>query len=255
MVALGLLLSADNGVRSAAEAELERLKLENPALVAVTLVDTLTQPADADEAERSIAVVLARRVIPVILPRLPSDAVARVKAGLLQALSVDYSPAMRRKLCDTVGRLAAEFQAHGMWPELNAFVEGACSGNDPRAHESALAILEHMAPALLSTWSACGAAVLAMCASGLGSAEESVRSTGLSTLTALLRTCADLEAMASNSSERKAYKAIAAQLGGALPRCVDVLEALVGRGDGSATRTQAALKPRLHCRFIGVTSP
>ena len=106
-------------------------------------------------------------------------------------------------------------------------------------------ILEQMAPALLSTWAACGAAIHGLCHSGLGRAVEGVRSAALSTLTALLRTCAELEATAATSAERKGLKAIASTLGGSLPQCLDVLERLVVGGDGAAARTQAALESLL----------
>ena len=167
MVSLSALLSPDNHFRAAAEAELERLRVQDPTLVATALITALAAPG-VDESERAMAAVLSRRLIPSLLPHLPSDAVARVKAGLLEALinyPPDYSASMHRKLCNTVGRLAAEFHSSGTWPELSSFVQSACGGADQHAHATALTILEHMAPAIVSAWH--GEAVQALCVGGL----------------------------------------------------------------------------------------
>ena len=63
MSSLASLLSADNAHRKAAEAEFERLQKTQPAVVASALLDTLVAPT-ASEAERALAAVLARRVLP-----------------------------------------------------------------------------------------------------------------------------------------------------------------------------------------------
>eukprot|EP00966_Prymnesium_polylepis_P017254 397813-Prymnesium_polylepis.1 len=52
-LSLSVLLSSDNSLRRTAEAEFERLKADDPALVAVSLVAAMT-PSN-DEAERSMA--------------------------------------------------------------------------------------------------------------------------------------------------------------------------------------------------------
>ena len=97
MLKLGPLLSIDNHARRAAENEFERLRRENPTVVAGALITTLNQAGGANEAERELAAVLARRVIPTLLPKLPADAVAAVKSGLLQALVTPCSASMHRK--------------------------------------------------------------------------------------------------------------------------------------------------------------
>ena len=67
MLKLGPLLSIDNHARRAAENEFERLRRENPTVVAGALITTLNQAGGANEAERELAAVLARRVIRLLL--------------------------------------------------------------------------------------------------------------------------------------------------------------------------------------------
>ena len=232
---LAALLSADNGIRKAAEAALDRVQCTHPAALALALVGALVTPNGNGEWE--MAAVLSRRIIPRLLSVLPPDSLAAVKAGILQALAnASSSPSMHRKLCDTVGRIAAEFHAQGSWPELNNFLERACREGEPSAHETALTILEHMAPALISSWSASGARVHAVCLGGLASTALSVRLAAMRLLATLLRTCAELEEAAAKPSQRKGFKAIAMALSEALPQMLSALEALsASRGDGGET--------------------
>ena len=77
--------------------------------------------SDPNPAVRELCAVLARRELPKMLgrqdargvPNFPLDVCDAVKTGLLQALGSDCSPSMRRKMCDTVGRVGAEYHSSG----------------------------------------------------------------------------------------------------------------------------------------------
>ena len=183
-----------------------------------------------------MAAVLARRIVPKLLPNLTAEAVAAVKGGLLQAIQASSSSAsMHRKVCDTIGRLGAEFHEQNAWPELDAWMQSACSGGDATAQATALSILEHMAPALVSTWHKHGASMHGVCQAGLACAALPVRIAALRLLTALLRACSELEHMASKAKEKKALRSIAAALSDALPQTLAVLEASVESARGSSS--------------------
>lgn len=261
MLSLASLMSADNAVRKAAEAEFEHLQKSQPAPVAAMLVSALASPT-ANESEQQLAAILARRIIPKILPSIPAEAADAIKIGLLQALqAASASPATHRKLCACVGRLAAEFHEQGLWPELDFFLNAACGSGEPYAHETALSILEHMAPSLISNWSQHGASMHAVCLAGLACAALPVRIAALRLLTALLRACSEFEQLANKASERKALKAIATSLSEVLPQALALLEAAVaGAHDSAPQGMLTALEnlttlAELHPRFFKQALP
>ena len=197
--------------------------------------------SDPNPAVRELCAVLARRELPKMLEKFPLDVCDVVKAHLLQALgAADCTPSMRRKMCDTVGRVGAEYHASGAWPELNAFIAGACGAGEPAAHEAALTIMQHMAGALVDSWAQCGASVHQMLTAALAPGNApTVQSAALCALTQLLVRAGEREGQADNNAYRKQLKAMAAGLACTLPAMLAVLEGCINAAD--ATRAQAVI--------------
>lgn len=231
------LLSPDNTTRQTAEAGFRALQESQPALLAMELVSTLG-PAH-EGALRELSAVLLRRELPSMLGALTADCIGAVKAGLLQAVLEAGGTSLRRKLCDTIGRLGAEFIPTGSWPELMDFIARACASNDVTAHAAALTMLSFMGPALVQhqIWAGCGQHVHALLVAGLaaGAAAPEVTSGALCALTALLRACAEAEGSLPDgqATEKKQIKAVAASLQSALPQMLGVVEQAVNAADAA----------------------
>eukprot|EP00310_Coccolithus_braarudii_P017097 CAMPEP_0183335620 /NCGR_PEP_ID=MMETSP0164_2-20130417/3864_1 /TAXON_ID=221442 /ORGANISM="Coccolithus pelagicus ssp braarudi, Strain PLY182g" /LENGTH=969 /DNA_ID=CAMNT_0025505013 /DNA_START=25 /DNA_END=2930 /DNA_ORIENTATION=- len=255
------LLSPDNHTRKAAEAAFDQLRTQQPQLLASQLIAGLSQGGDA---QSELCAVLARRYLPPLFGlaecHFSAEAREHVKAGLLANLTLaNRAPSLRRKLCSLIGRLGAEFHTDGAWPELSAFIAGACAeGTTPEVHESALSVLSHMAPALVepTSWAACGQSVQAMLVDGLGPTHSpEVRQAALSSLAALLRTSAaaeqeaekqllspaDEKARKTAKTSRKAYRAIGQSLGEALPLALGALEGALQTGGTDVTTALESL--------------
>ena len=217
---LSALLSADNALRSACEQQLDAMQESQPAMLATQLVTTLGQ-AGGDPTQRTLCAVLLRRRLPVMLPKLTVDWRGAVQQGMLSALSSDCDDALRRKVCDAVGRLGAELHGEaGGWPELMSFIQNACASREPKAHEAAVLVLSHMAPALAepASWAACGDGLQAMLLAALtAETAPQVSTAALGALAALLSATASLEQTADSSAERKKCRDVASSLQAALP--------------------------------------
>ena len=203
---LSLLTVPDNTVRKQAEELLNHLQETNPALLANQLVETLANPS-ADPAVRGLSAVLLRRRLPGMfamrtaneMPMLTDEWKTALK-GKLGAPGALHAP-LRRKICDTAGRIGVEMHAEGAWPELMGFVQGAAG--EPTAHEAALSVL-HMAPALVDPagWARVGshqALLVAALADGVlprFSTRRSLRSRAFAA-------CAAQEKEADSAAERK----------------------------------------------------
>ena len=255
---LASLLSADNGTRNAAEQALDALQTSQPQLVVSQLCGTLADGA-ADPTARTLCAILLRRRLPSMLPSLSEEWRGSVKAKLLEALSSPCDRSLRTKVCDTVGRLGIEFHAEGRWPELMQFIQHSCSAGEPTAHEAALSVLSHMAPALVDPagWAAIGAQLQGLLLAALSDGmPPQVGATALEALAALLTALAAQEEAAETSAERKKLKAVANDLQNALPAMLRALETAVGAADQQRVSdvlaqlsSVAACQPRL---FKGV---
>ena len=259
---LGALLSPDNTARQAAEQAFRSVQESEPTLLAMELVSNLAPTREAPI--RELCAVLLRRELPGMLamktvnemPKMTNDYVQAIKASLLQAVHQCDVPSLRRKLCDTIGRLGAEFLPSGGWPELMAFIQGACSSTDQNAHAVALTMLSYMGPALVQhqIWAGVGSHILSLLVAGLaaGNAAPEVTSASLCALTALLRACAEVEAGLQDGmkAEKKQIKAIAGSLQSALPQMLGCVEQAVNSSD--ATRLSEVLDNLVE---IGNTQP
>lgn len=214
---LSHLLSPDNATRNAAEQALDQLQQSNPSHVALHLVDSLSNPV-MDPMVRELCAVLLRRRLPIILPSLSTEWRDAVKAKLLKALTSDCDAKLRRKVCDTVGRLGVELVTDGNWPELMEFVRSACASGVPAAHETALTVLSHMAPALVEprSWAAFGQPLQALLLGAINPANgaDSVNGAALCALAALLQACAEQERDTDSAADRKKLKGVASDLQG-----------------------------------------
>ena len=260
------LLSPDNAARNAAEQGLDTLQQSQPGQLAMQLIETIAAVAAPPEV-RELAAVLLRRRLPVMLseinersgmPTITAEWRQAIQFKLLEALSCDCAPRLRRKVCDAVGRVGIEFVADGSWPELMEWVRDACTSGVPTAHEAALAVLSHMAPALVepARWPSIGSSLQALLLGALSSPGAEVSGAALTALAALLQACAEQEQTADSATERKALKAIATDLQGALPPMLGCLEAAVASADPARVTsvleglaTVAGAQPRL---FKGV---
>ena len=182
---LSALLSSNNATRGAAEAALEAAQQSNAAGVASQLCTTLAD-ANGDPTSRVLCAVLLRRRLPGMLPSLSEEWRNSVKSKLLEAISSPCDRSLRSKICDTVGRIGVELmskesglvnqangravQAEAGWPELMGFIMHACQSGEPTAHEAALSVLSHMAPALVDPagWAGVGAQLLQLLMAALG---------------------------------------------------------------------------------------
>ena len=232
---LAALLSPDNETRNRAEQQLTALQESSPAQLALHLVDALACPT-TEPVVRELCAVLLRRRLPVMLPALvrQGEWFEAVKSKLLQALSSECDGRLRRKTCEAVGRLGIELFADNMWPELMEFIRAACASGVPTAHEAALTVLSHMAPALVEPklWPTVGRPLQEMLISALGqSAEGGVSGAALAALAALLSACAEQERDADDAAEKKRLKAVASDLEGSLPPMLSVLQAAVNAAD------------------------
>ena len=259
---LALLATPDNAVRKQAEAQLDQLQATNPALLANQLVDTLADPA-ADGMVRTLSAVLIRRRLPGMfamttenaMPMITDEWKNAIKAKLLVALQSGCDASLRRKICDAVGRLGVEMHAEGKWPELMSFVQQACSAGEPTAHEAALSVISHMAPALIDPagWANISGGLQAMLVAALADGvSPAVQHASLSALSELLAACAAQEKDADTAAERKKFKAVATDLQPALPAMLRTLEVAVGAGQPerisevlSYLSAVAAAQPRL----------
>jgi hypothetical protein len=255
------LMSADNAKRNAAEQALESLQESQPAVLAHGLCGTLAD-GGADATCRTLCAILLRRRLPSMLPSLSEEWRASVRTRLLEALASPCDNSLRAKICDAVGRIAIEFHAEGRWPELMNFVQQACTSNEPTAHEAALSVLAHMAPALVDPagWATTGAPLQQMLLAALADgASPAVSGAALEALASLLASCAAQEKEAPNAAERKRLRAVATDLQGALPAMLRVLEVAVGAADASRVAdvlahlsAVAASQPRLFKPVLAV---
>lgn len=259
---LSLLTVPDNTVRKQAEELLNHLQETNPALLANQLVETLANPS-ADPAVRGLSAVLLRRRLPGMfamrtaneMPMLTDEWKTALKGKLLLALQAPCDAPLRRKICDTVGRIGVEMHAEGAWPELMGFVQQACAAGEPTAHEAALSVLSHMAPALVDPagWARVGSQLQALLVAALADGVlPKVQHASLSAISELLAACAAQEKEADSAAERKKYKTVAADLQTSLPPMLHVLEVAVGAQDAdrisevlSYLSSVAASQPRL----------
>lgn len=252
-VDLSALISADNTSRKAAEAALDALQESQPYLLAMQLVTTLAQPGDP--THRTVCAVLLRRRLPLVLSKLTGDMRGTLKAGLLVALSSECDDSLRRKICDTVGRIAAELQSvpdnvarstgcqNEGWPELMTFIQAACAAGEPKAHAAAISVLSHMAPALVEPtfWAASGAGLQGLLLAALApGTPPPVMLGALAALASLLSATADAENDAQDRAERKQYKAVAGSLQGALPAMLGVLEQAINSAQPEQIETVLA---------------
>ena len=198
-------------------------------MLAVELVSTLSTYTN-DTAVRSLSAVMLRRELVSMLPKLTAECIQSIKQGLIQAAVQESEPSMRRKLCDTIGRLGSEFMSGDTngWPELMTFIQGACNSSDTPA-------LSYMAPALVqhSIWSTCGSHIQALLMAGLAAGiEAEITSAALGALTALLKACAELEnTYEEKTIERRQMKAVAASLAASLPQMLGVVEQAVNSAE------------------------
>ena len=267
---LSALLSSNNATRGAAEAALEAAQQSNAAGVASQLCTTLAD-ANGDPTSRVLCAVLLRRRLPGMLPSLSEEWRNSVKSKLLEAISSPCDRSLRSKICDTVGRIGVELmskesglvnqangravQAEAGWPELMGFIMHACQSGEPTAHEAALSVLSHMAPALVDPagWAGVGAQLLQLLMAALGDGmAPTVSGAALEAIAALLTSAADQEGSADSAGERKKFKAVANDLQAALPPMLHVLELAVGASDPdritdvlSHLSSVAAAQPRL----------
>ena len=258
---LAALLSADNATRNAAEAALNELEAQQPAMLANQLVGTLADGA-ADPVGRTLCAVLMRRRLPGIVPSLSEEWRAAVKSKLLEAISSPCDASLRRKVCDAVGRMGVEFHGEGGWPELMEFVRRACTAGEPTTHEAALTVISHMAPALIDPlgWAAIGAQLQGMLVGAMGdSSAPTVSMAALDALASMLSACAAQEQDEKSSAERKKLRAVADSLQSALPSVLRVLELAVGANDStrigevlSHLSTVAMAQPRLFKPVLAV---
>ena len=272
MLDLSLLLCADNATRNAAEQALDQAQEAQPHLLAQHLTDTLANAAEPPTS-RTMAAVLLRRRLPAMLGGATAEWRTAIKAKLLACLAAPCDAPLRRKVCDAVGRLGVETHADGSWPELMQWVLGACAAGEPVAHEAALAVLGHMAPALVqpASWSKIGAQLLATLLAALGDGGANVpppvAAAALSALASLVEMCGVEEKGGAvtdteekkTAAYRKQQKAVANDLAAALPPMLRALEVAVGAADGERIgevlghlATAAASLPRLFKPVLGV---
>ena len=224
------LLDPSNEVRKAAEAAFHALRESQPALVCTQLVAGLAHGPQV----RQLCAVLLRRYLPAMGPQISREMWEAVKAGLLQALAAEPDAAQRRKLCDAVGRLGAEFYVDGNWPELAQFISGACTAGEPAAHEAAITIVAHMAPALVEpdAWAQHGGPLTGMLVAALDNfAQPAVQGAALSALATLLRNAAEASEANKGKDEVRKAKAVVASMAHVLGKMLGVLEGAVNAGE------------------------
>ena len=224
------LLDPSNEVRKAAEAAFHALRESEPALVCTQLVAGLAHGPQV----RQLCAVLLRRYLPAMGPQISREMWEAVKAGLLQALAAEPDAAQRRKLCDAVGRLGAEFYVDGNWPELAQFISGACTAGEPAAHEAAITIVAHMAPALVEpdAWAQHGGPLTGMLVAALDNfAQPAVQGAALSALATLLRNAAEASEANKGKDEVRKAKAVVASMAHVLGKMLGVLEGAVNAGE------------------------
>ncbi|EQC29287.1 hypothetical protein SDRG_12955 [Saprolegnia diclina VS20] len=137
------LMSPDNSVRNVAEATFEGMKADSDGTL-LHLLQVIRSPASDDV--RGLAAVLLRRVLlrdEVSLWCNASDATQHsVKNDLLQVLTHEANPSIRRKLCDTVGELASSILEEGEWDELLPCMFHWITSANVAHRESALRVFE-----------------------------------------------------------------------------------------------------------------
>ena len=262
---LTALLSADNAARKHAEQALDALQESAPAQLSMQLAVTLASPAAAPEVRELSAVLLRRRLPEMLLHRslIVSEWREAIKAKLLEALTAESAPRLRRKICDTVGRIGLECLTDGSWPQLMEFVRAACASGVPSAHEVALTVIRHMAPTLVDPrgWPTIGKPATSLLLAGLGTPSGEVSGAALAALSDMLAACAEQESTAETGAEKKQLKAVATELAAALPPMLGCLEAAVTSSDPARVSsvleslgTVAAAQPRLFKSVLPVVT-
>lgn len=140
------LLSNDNGTRSAAEAELERLKLAHPENLLKHLFESL---GGSPGAVAMSSVLLRGMAIrnKAVFASLSTDDFAACRAKLLEAFAAEADPSnvhIRRIMGNAMAAVAG---LDSQWPELLAHVHQQLSAADtsPRSLQLCLFLLEKLA--------------------------------------------------------------------------------------------------------------
>ncbi|OQR85799.1 importin-like protein [Achlya hypogyna] len=137
------LMSPDNAERNQAESMFEGMKADSDGTL-LHLLQVIRSPASDDL--RGLAAVLLRRVLlrdEVSLWCNATNATQHsVKNDLLQVLTHEANPSIRRKLCDTVGELASSILEEGEWDELLPCMFNWITSTNVAHRESALRVFE-----------------------------------------------------------------------------------------------------------------
>lgn len=119
------LTAADNDTRNNAEAVFNQLNQEQPTSLVASLVGCIRQSEQIPSHLRALGSVLLRRTLlrqePTIWERLSDDSQSSLKSALLELLITEKEPAIKRRLAEIIGELAAELldsSGEAGWPEV-----------------------------------------------------------------------------------------------------------------------------------------
>lgn len=136
------LLSTDNNVRQTAEANYEKIPLDQKAQLLFT---SLPASSGIPDEGRQLAAVMLRRLLASdfteFYQKLPEDQKAQFKAQLLNILQTEANRNMRRKLVDLVAEVSRNLtddDGNNLWPEFLKFLFELASAESPDAKESSL---------------------------------------------------------------------------------------------------------------------
>ena len=151
--------------------------------------------SDPDEGRRGIAAVMLRRLFErsgegaAAWGRLPLEAQASVKDGLMGALANEANSNVLRKLCHAIAEIALVAAGPGgsSWPELLPRVFGLAQSPNPRTRETAIVLFGKLAEYAGNTLLVPHAATLhGLLPPLLSDADNAVRIAALSAIIALL---------------------------------------------------------------------
>eukprot|EP00286_Rhodomonas_abbreviata_P029484 CAMPEP_0181305524 /NCGR_PEP_ID=MMETSP1101-20121128/9780_1 /TAXON_ID=46948 /ORGANISM="Rhodomonas abbreviata, Strain Caron Lab Isolate" /LENGTH=1099 /DNA_ID=CAMNT_0023411455 /DNA_START=102 /DNA_END=3401 /DNA_ORIENTATION=- len=136
------LLNQNDTERNVAEQTFEQL-CNSPEQAAPLLCGTLLQCPD--QAVRALtAVMFRKRVTQAFFAKLSLPTQAAVKQSLLQAVQQEQDNAVRRKIADTTGEIAAMIMGAGDWPEIMPFIFEAAKSPTATLRESSMLIFSRL---------------------------------------------------------------------------------------------------------------